>query len=145
MDLNEIGNIEEVMRLGKEMLEASYSPYSSFRVGAVAVSDDGELFAGCNVENASYSLVVCAEVCAVCKMVSSHRRKLKAMFVFSHSEEFVTPCGACRQTILEFSDNEDIPVFTVNTKHEIRRHQLSILIPYAFSASVMPESEDANA
>jgi|AntRauTorckE5430_2_1112549.scaffolds.fasta_scaffold00163_18 cytidine deaminase len=141
MELDSIENIKEIMILGKNMIKNSYSPYSSFRVGAVAVSENGEIFSGCNVENASYSLVVCAEVSAICNMISKGQKRLKAMFVFSSSEQFVTPCGACRQTVLEFS-NADTPIFVVNNKGQIRKHLLSILIPHAFSASALPEESD---
>lgn len=142
MELNQIHNLNEIIQMGKKMIDASHSPYSSFRVGAVAVTEDGQAFPGCNVENASYSLAVCAEVSSICRMVASGRKKLAAIFVFSHSEQFVTPCGGCRQTILEFSGNRDTPIYTVNNKGEIRKHQLSILIPYAFNSYAL--SEEAN-
>lgn len=133
MEVDEIQNIGEILKLGKKMLGYSYSPYSSFPVGSVAIAENGEIFAGCNVENVSYSLTVCAEVCAISKMVSSGFQRLNAIFIFSSTEQFVTPCGACRQSILEFAGSKDIPIFTVNSKGDIRKHQLSRLIPHAFN------------
>lgn len=139
MEVKDIKNIGEVMLLGRKMLGFSYSPYSSFPVGAVAVSENDEIFSGCNVENVSYSLTVCAEVNAIAKMVSSGQQSLKAIFIFSSSEQFVTPCGACRQCILEFAGTNDIPIFTVNSKNDIRMHQLSTLIPHAFNLETMAD------
>lgn len=132
MDLSNIDNISQIMLLGKDMINNAYAPYSSFKVSAVAIADNDQVFSGCNVENSSYSLTICAEVSAICQMVATGQKQLKALFVFSNTEQFVTPCGGCRQTILEFSDN-DIPIFTINSHGEVRKHQLSILIPHAFS------------
>lgn len=143
MELNEFSNLSEIMRLGKKMVAASYAPYSTFTVGCVVVSDDDQLFSGCNVENASYSLTVCAAVSAICNMVSDNKRKLKAVFIFSSTEQFATPCGGCRQTILEFSGSDDIPIFTVNSKGESRKHLLSVLIPHAFNAETMSDEVSA--
>ncbi|MCP8352619.1 cytidine deaminase [Candidatus Synchoanobacter obligatus] len=125
------GMTKSILEKGKKMLKNSYSPYSEFQVGCVAVTHDGQEFAGCNIENTSYSLTVCAEVSAISNMVSSGHTSIQAIFIFSNSEQFVTPCGACRQTIAEFADH-DIPVYLVNQKNEIRKHQLSLLIPHAF-------------
>lgn len=132
MDLSSIDNIKAVLEKGREALSLSYSPYSEFRVGAVAIASDDSSFKGCNIENTSYSLTVCAEVSAISNMISNGQKEIKAFFIFSDTEHFITPCGACRQTILEFS-KYDIPVYLVNNKNEIRMHALSALIPHAFN------------
>ena len=132
MDLAAVDNIKEILEKGRKALTLSYSPYSEFRVGAVAVTEDGTAHKGCNIENTSYSLTVCAEVSAISNMVSQGNTRLKAFFIFSDTEQFITPCGACRQTILEFA-HQDIPVYLVNNKNEMRMHKLSALIPHAFN------------
>ena len=123
--------LKKIHSLGQEMLSNSYSPYSEFSVASVTVSTTGELFGGTNIENTSYSLTVCAEVCAIANMVSKGKTELKGIFIFSGNDKFVTPCGACRQVILEFSQS-DIDVNLVTQDNKIRTHKLSSLIPHAF-------------
>ena len=131
MDKYSPAELKKIHSLGQEMLSNSYSPYSEFSVASVAVSTTGEFFGGTNIENTSYSLTVCAEVCAIANMVSSGKTELKDIFIFSGSDKFVTPCGACRQVILEFSQT-DINVNLVTHDNQIRTHKLSSLIPHAF-------------
>lgn len=84
--------------------ETSYSPYSKFRVGAAILTDDGTIFSGCNVENASYGLAICAERNAIFQAAFAGKRKVIAVAVTSDEPTFLTPCGACRQVISEFAD-----------------------------------------
>ena len=84
--------------------ETSYSPYSKFRVGAAILTDDGTIFSGCNVENASYGLAICAERNAIFQAAFAGKRKVVAVAVTSDEPTFLTPCGACRQVISEFAD-----------------------------------------
>jgi cytidine deaminase len=81
---------------------ASYSPYSKFRVGAAVLGGSGRIYAGCNVENASYSLCICAERTAICTAVAAGERKLRAVLVYTPTPSPTMPCGACRQVIHEF-------------------------------------------
>lgn len=83
--------------------QTSYSPYSRFRVGAALLTDDGSIFSGCNVENASYGLSICAERNAVFQMSFAGKRTIVAVAVTSDEAGFITPCGACRQVIAEFA------------------------------------------
>lgn len=131
MEENSAGKLKKIHSIGQSMLKNSYSPYSEFSVSAVAISKNGNLFAGTNIENTSYSLTICAEVCAIANMVSNGNTELTEIFIFSASDKFVTPCGACRQVILEFSKT-DINVNLVNQDNQIRTHKLSSLIPHAF-------------
>lgn len=133
MNLADIKDVGDVLHRGREMLKNAYAPYSDFRVGAVIISKNNKLFDGCNVENTSYSLTVCAEVSAICSMVAAGEREIQAIFIFSHSEQFITPCGGCRQTILEFAGSGDIPVYLVNSRNDIRQYELSTLMPHAFN------------
>lgn len=88
----------------KDAARNAYAPYSNFKVGAALVNDNDQIFAGANVENASYGLTVCAERNAIFSSIAEGNRSLKAILVYTPNEEPVTPCGACRQVIREFSD-----------------------------------------
>ena len=85
--------------------ESSYSPYSHFAVGAAVVSADGRVFSGCNVENASYGLTICAERNAIFQAVAAGVREIRALVIYTPTPEPVTPCGACRQVLLEFGED----------------------------------------
>lgn len=111
----------------------SYAPYSVYHVGAAALTSDGEVFDGCNVENASFGLTVCAERNAVGKMVSAGKRKLVAMAVAS--KEGRGPCGMCLQTMWEFAvDRDEMLVVCVDENGGTKEHRLSELMPLGFSA-----------
>lgn len=111
----------------------AYAPYSQYHVGAAALTQDGEVFDGCNVENASYGLCVCAERNAVGKMVSAGKQKLVAMAVVT--KEGRGPCGMCLQTMWEFAvDHDQMLVIFVNENGAATEHALSELMPLGFSA-----------
>jgi cytidine deaminase len=97
---------KELIRRAVEAKKTSYSPYSKFRVGAALLTSDGEIFSGCNVENASYGLAICAERNAVFQAAFAGKRKIVAVAVTSDEHSFLTPCGACRQVISEFADGD---------------------------------------
>jgi cytidine deaminase len=86
--------------------EKAYAPYSNFRVGAALITDDGTVFEGCNVENSSYGMTICAERNAVFQAAMHGKRKILAVAVASDDEAFITPCGACRQVLAEFTNGE---------------------------------------
>ncbi|OAD54814.1 Cytidine deaminase, partial [Eufriesea mexicana] len=111
----------------------SYSPYSKFKVGAAILCDDGAIFTGCNVENASYPVSICAERTAIVKAVSEGKRKFKALSVVADGKDntFITPCGLCRQTIGEFGD---IPIYLAGSDMKnVLKTTLSNLLPRAFT------------
>jgi cytidine deaminase len=97
---------KELIRRAIEAKTTSYSPYSQFRVGASILTSDGTIFSGCNVENASYGLAICAERNAVFQAAFAGKRKITAVAVTSDEQGFLTPCGACRQVISEFADGK---------------------------------------
>jgi cytidine deaminase len=86
----------------------AYAPYSGYQVGAAILADDGRIFAGCNVENASYGLALCAERNAVGQLVAAGGKRLVAVAVVTGGPEPGSPCGLCRQTLSEFAD--DLPI-----------------------------------
>lgn len=114
--------------------EKSYSPYSHFGVGAALLCEDGTIYEGCNIENASYGLTNCAERTAIFKAVSEGHKKFKALAVVADTEGPCSPCGACRQVISEF----DIPhIIMANLKGEYRLVELDELLPFRFGAHSM--------
>ncbi len=97
-----MSNPEDLLEQAREAAQDSYSPYSRFRVGAVVVTEDGTVFSGCNVENASYGSSVCAEANAITTAVASGARSLKTLAVTCPDGQDCTPCGNCRQLMREF-------------------------------------------
>lgn len=97
---------KELIQRAVDAKKTSYSPYSKFRVGASLLTSDGEIFSGCNVENASYGLAICAERNAVFQAAFAGKRKIIAVAVTSDEKSFLTPCGACRQVISEFAGGD---------------------------------------
>jgi cytidine deaminase len=109
-------------------LERAYAPYSGFRVGA-AVLADGDFFAGCNVENASYGLTICAERVAVFAAVAAGRRRIAAVAVVSEAPAPTAPCGACRQVLYEFGPDMTVLLAAGDA---VISATLGALLPMAF-------------
>jgi len=107
---------EALIAKAMEAREKAHAPYSNFAVGAALLAKSGRVYTGCNVENASYGLSICAERAAVFKAVSEGEREFEAIAVVT--EKGVTPCGACRQVLIEFG--EDIQVIVANGAGEYR-------------------------
>ena len=116
----------------------AHAPYSRFRVGA-AVRAAGEIFEGANIENASYPLAICAERTAVFAAVLSGAHRLEAVVVCSDASPPSSPCGACRQVLLEFApDPTAVTVTAINPRGERRSWTLAELIPDGFSGKELP-------
>lgn len=109
----------------------SYSPYSHFGVGAALVCEDGSIYEGCNIENASYGLTNCAERTAIFKAVSEGHTKFKTLAVVADTEGPCAPCGACRQVISEFEISQ---IILANLKGNYRVVSLDELLPFRFGA-----------
>lgn len=109
----------------------AYAPYSNFRVGAALLSKDGTIITGCNVENSSYSLTLCAERTAIFKAYSAGKRAFAAIAVVSDNEDYTPPCGACRQVLLELAG--DIDFVMINAKKKVKVIRIKSLLPLAFT------------
>lgn len=124
----------EKSKLVEKAIEAklrAYAPYSKFPVGAALLTEDDKLYMGANVENASYGLTICAERNAVTKAVFEGEIKFKAIAIAGNTEDFLPPCGACRQVLLELC-GKNLDVHLVNSKNEIKTFKLDELIPFSF-------------
>ncbi len=124
--------IAEMKLAAEAAAKNAYSPYSNFRVGASVLTDTGEIFSGCNVENASYGLTICAERNAIFSAVSKGHRKIVAVVIVTPTDSPVPPCGACRQTINEFGS--DAEVLSFSQKGTVLRQSLGDLLPNAFGS-----------
>jgi cytidine deaminase len=113
----------------------AHAPYSKFQVGAAVEDESGRIHTGCNVENATYGLTICAERLAVFKAISEGARKFKRVAVAADTEILTPPCGACRQILWEFCG--DVEITLVNLAGKTESFQLKDLFPRAFDASYL--------
>ena len=120
----------ELLAAAKTAFDRAYAPYSKFQVGAALLGVDGKIYAGCNVENASYGLSRCAEQTAIQKMVSEGTRGFSKAVVYTLASPPSSPCGACRQILFEFGENAEVVM--VNDKFETRVFSVSELLPAGF-------------
>ena len=132
--MNKKINPEHLLQLASEASEKAYAPYSKFSVGACAMYEDGSLYLGCNVENSSYSLTICAERNAISNAVANGKYKeLIAIAIYSPNTKQCYPCGACRQLISEFEKDTAVIVEGLDGKPEIIT--IRELLPYPFILS----------
>lgn len=120
----------ELIDISVKAQENSYSPYSNFRVGAALLCDDGSVYTGCNIENATYGATNCAERTAVFKAVSEGKRSFKAIAITSSGGGLTFPCGICRQVLGEFSP--EITVLLQDNDGSIKSFALNELLPHCF-------------
>ena len=125
---------EELVALAVKARREAYAPYSNYLVGAALLGKSGKVYTGCNIENAAYSLTICAERTAVAKAVSEGEREFVAIAVVTANGG--TPCGACRQVLAEFG--LDTRVLIATPKRLIREETVSSLLPGAFGAQNLP-------
>ena len=124
-------NEESYIEATKEAMSKAYVPYSNYPVGALIVTDNGNTYSGCNVENASYPLGNCAEASAIASMVIAGEKKIKTIYVMTKNDEGGIPCGGCRQRIREFSD-ENTQIMMCSPDGVQQRINLSELLPNSF-------------
>jgi cytidine deaminase len=126
--------IDKLRGAAQEAMSRAYAPYSSFRVGAALLGDDGSVTPGCNIENASFSATICAERSAVSAAVSRGVRKFVALVIVTEADEPTPPCGMCRQVLVEFAPS--LPVVSIAKTGAEARWSLEDLLPHPF----IPES-----
>lgn len=117
----------------------AYAPYSGFCVGAAVLADNGKIYSGCNIENASYGATLCAERTAIAKAVSDGVRRIVGIAVIGDSTGEVTPCGICRQVIAEFASPET-PVWCGNRDGLFTLRTLQELLPFAFTPADLADA-----
>jgi cytidine deaminase len=115
--------------------EHAFAPYSKFKVGAAIEDSDGQIHTGCNVENATYGLTVCAERVAVFKAISEGVRKFRRVAVAADTDVLTPPCGACRQILWEFCG--DVDIILVNPRGKTETYRLKELFPKPFDGSYL--------
>ena len=122
-------SLQELVERAREGAAHAYAPYSQFRVGAAVRGASGQVYSGCNVENASYGATICAERVAIGKLVSAGETVLTAVAVWTGAGEPALPCGICRQVLAEFGKNA---VVVVASPSSLRQTTLSDLFPEPF-------------
>ena len=125
-------NKEELIAKALEAREKAYCPYSQFMVGAAVLGEDGKVYTGCNIENASYGMTVCAERTAIFKMVSEGCRKFTALAVVGGGDGDSAPCLACRQVMTEFCADWKTPVYVSGPSGVIYTHPMDEICPLPF-------------
>ena len=123
--------IMEYIDEANEILEKAYVPYSKFPVAALLIDDQGRKYRGVNVENASYGLGICAERNVIPTAVTEGMKKIKILVVTGGTPEPISPCGACRQVISEFSDEETV-IILANREKKYKIWKIKELLPYSF-------------
>src|SRR5712671_6920474 len=124
---------DSLIAAARSAREHAHAPYSNFRVGAAVHANSGRVFTGCNVENSTYGLTLCAERVAIFKAMSEGERGFDAIAVVTDTDTLTPPCGACRQLIWEFCG--DVPVILANLKGKLETIQMKDLFPKPFDAS----------
>lgn len=122
---------KELLAAARKARKNAYAPYSQFHVGAAVLGAGGRIFSGCNVENASFGLTCCAERIAIFAMVAAGEREIREILVIGESEEFLPPCGACRQVIAEFASPSTV-VHMCNRQGQSRDTTVAELVPFIF-------------
>lgn len=115
-----------------EARENAYVPYSNFKVGAAILTEDNNIYTGCNIENASYGATNCAERTAIFKAISEGHKQIKAIAIVGVENEYTYPCGICRQVIAEFA-SKDIKIIIAKNKNEYIVKELEEVLPGAFT------------
>ncbi|PUU92741.1 cytidine deaminase [Halanaerobium congolense] len=132
---------EEMFKKALDAQKNAYVPYSDFPLGAAVLTEDGSIYTGVNIENASFSLTNCAERSAVFTAISAGKRKIKALLIVSSTDKPVPPCGACRQVIKEFADG-DIEVIMMTESGKELTMTSTELLPGAFTDDDMEKNNE---
>jgi cytidine deaminase len=128
----------DLAKIAKKIRLTAHAPFSTFKVGSAILSSDGKIFTGCNIENSSYSLTICAERVAIFKAISEGVKKFEAIALVSDDLGFTPPCGACRQVLFELAGNIDL--IMMNSKNQFKIVKLASLLPLAFTRKNLKQS-----
>jgi len=123
---------EEMIKKAEEASKKAYAPYSKFKVGACVLAESGNTYVGCNFENSSYGMTICAERNAVGDAIVNGELKIKAVAIYSPNMDNCTPCGACRQVLNEFKSENGLDVI-VKINDKIKIYTLEELLPETFN------------
>ena len=126
-----MNNTTKLLNLAKSAAKNAYAPYSNFYVGAAILSDSDKFYSGCNVENISFPVGTCAEAGAIAAMFNGGDKKIKEILIYASSEILITPCGACRQRIAEFSNAETL-IHLADDEGIKKTLTIKDLLPYTF-------------
>ncbi len=132
-------SVEELKEKALSILGNAYAPYSGIRVAAAIEAEDGSVHLGVNVENASLGLTICAERAAVAAMITAGRRKIRKVVIVSSTPEPLPPCGACRQVLAEFGDDDTVVVSFSAATGERMEWRLGELAPYMITVKKIVE------
>jgi cytidine deaminase len=132
-------NIESLIEQAERVLQNAWAPYSRFKVGAAVETAGGRIFTGCNIENATYGLTVCAERVAIWKALSEGDTQFQRIAVVVDTEELTPPCGACRQVIWEFCG--DIEIILSNLRGKRASYRMGDLLPLPFDRRFLNEQK----
>jgi cytidine deaminase len=126
---------DTLIAAARQARENAHAPYSNFRVGAALRAQSGRIYTGCNVENASYGLTLCAERVAIFKAISEGERGFDSIAVVTDTATLTPPCGACRQIIWEFCG--DVEILLANLEGKVERERAGKLLPRPFDSSFL--------
>ncbi|MDI3471851.1 MAG: cytidine deaminase [Thermotogaceae bacterium] len=125
---------KHLIEIARKAKENAYSPYSKFKVGAALLTKNGKVYTGCNIENSSFGLSICAERVAIFKAISEGEKDFEKIVIVADTTESIRPCGACRQVMSEFGDFE---IVMVSKKNEIAKSSVRKLLPFNFNGSFL--------
>ena len=128
-------DVKKLIEIAIQQLPKAYVPYSNYRVGAALLAKNGTIYTGCNIENAAYSPTNCAERTAFFKAVSEGERQFSGIAIVGDKEEYLAPCGVCRQVMMEFCDPKEFQVILAKNPTDYKVYTLEELFPGAFSAN----------
>lgn len=126
---------ERLIEAAQHAAKNAHAPYSRFHVGAAVLTASGEIFGGCNVENASYGLTICAERAGICSAVAAGQKEIVAVAVVTRGAH--APCGACRQVLSEFGPRMDVMLVDADEPSQVRTTTLDKLLPDSFSGAAL--------
>ena len=139
----EKAKIQELIDIAIAQLSYSYTPYSHFKVGAALLGKNGQIYTGCNIENAAYTPTNCAERTAFFKAVSEGEREFEAICIVGGPEgkltDYAPPCGVCRQVMMEFCSPKEFQIILAKGKEDYKIYRLEELLPHGFGPGNLEE------